>query len=284
MRLVFGLVLVAGIGLAGFAVYMAQNYIGAYENALVEERKKTTAAVPTKDIYVLNRSVAYGEQIVPEDVLLTPWPKKILPEGHFDAENPLFNAGDLPRVAMRAMEKFEAATPFKVSDPGGDAGITSRLQGGEQAFAIEVNASSGVSGFLRPGDRVDVYWTGRVRDPSQGPNQGDVSKRIESGLRLLAIDQSASSEIISASVAKTVTVAATPRQVASLALAQSTGELSLSLLSLNGEAVAGAIEVDEMSLLGIEMQQKQAEVKQESCTIKTRKGAKVVEIPIPCNN
>ena len=40
MRLVFGLVLIAGLGLAGFAVYMAQNYIGAYENALQQERAK----------------------------------------------------------------------------------------------------------------------------------------------------------------------------------------------------------------------------------------------------
>ena len=30
MRIVFGLVLVAGLALAGFAVMMAQNYIGSY--------------------------------------------------------------------------------------------------------------------------------------------------------------------------------------------------------------------------------------------------------------
>ena len=58
MRLVFGLVLIAGLGLAGFAVYMAQNYIGAYENALQQERAKTTAAVPTQEIYVTTRAIA----------------------------------------------------------------------------------------------------------------------------------------------------------------------------------------------------------------------------------
>ena len=52
MRLVFGLVLIAGLGLAGFAVYMAQNYIGAYENALVQARQNQVTSVPTQMIYV----------------------------------------------------------------------------------------------------------------------------------------------------------------------------------------------------------------------------------------
>ena len=40
MRLVFGLVLVLGLGLAGFAVYMAQGYISGYEQALAQERAR----------------------------------------------------------------------------------------------------------------------------------------------------------------------------------------------------------------------------------------------------
>ena len=36
MRLVFGLVLIFGLGLAGFAVYMASGYISQYEAALAE--------------------------------------------------------------------------------------------------------------------------------------------------------------------------------------------------------------------------------------------------------
>jgi len=36
MRLVFGLVLVVGLGLASFAVYMAKDYIGAYQLSTAE--------------------------------------------------------------------------------------------------------------------------------------------------------------------------------------------------------------------------------------------------------
>lgn len=284
MRLVFGLVLVAGLGLAGFAVYMAQNYIGAYENALKQERAKSGAAVPTEEIYVTTRAIAYGEQITEEDVQLAPWPKKIMPDGVFSANEPFFVEGEELRVAVRAMEKFEAIMAVKVSEPGGDAGLTSRLNRGERAFAIKVDVSSGVSGFLRPGDRVDVYWTGRI--PGNDPNlpQGDVTKLIETGVRLIAIDQTANSETTDATIARTVTVAATPQQVAALAQAQSTGRLSLSLMSQTDDTVAEAIEVDQRSLLGITKSEQKEKKSLEVCTIRTRRGAEVVEIPIPCTN
>ena len=60
MRIVFGLVLVAGLALAGFAVYMAQNYIGAYQTALEQERTKAQGNVPVQEIYVATRAIDYG--------------------------------------------------------------------------------------------------------------------------------------------------------------------------------------------------------------------------------
>jgi pilus assembly protein CpaB len=284
MRLVFGLVLIAGLGLAGFAVYMAQNYIGAYENALKQEREKATKAVPTQQIYVTTRAIAYGEQIQPEDYRLAPWAKEVLPEGFFDEENPFVKTGDKPRVAVRVIEKNEALTTVKVSEPGGDAGLTSRLNRGERAFAIEVDVSSGVSGFLRPGDRVDIYWTGRI--PGNDPNlpTGDVTKLIQTGIRLIAIDQNSVADSTDAMIARTVTVAATPQEIANLAQAQQTGQLSLSLMSHNDDTVAEAIEVDQRSLLGLTKQEQKETEALKVCTIRTRRGADVVELPIPCSD
>ena len=154
-----------------------------------------------------------------------------------------------------------------------------------RAFTITVDGSSGVSGFLRPGDRVDGYWTGRVDIGNQASN-GDVTKLIESAVPLIAIDLSADAlGMGEANIAKTVTVAVDPQQVAALAQAQSTGKLSLSLVGVNDDTVAEAIEVDQRSLLGIKTQETIAEVaKEKVCTIRTRRGAEVVEIPIPCTN
>ena len=185
------------------------------------------------------------------------------------------------------MEKNEAVMTIKVTEPGEDAGITSRLERGMRAFALRVDVASGVSGFLRPGDKVDVYWTGRVATEANGRATNDVTKLIEAGLKLIAIDQSATGDLDGNIIARTVTVSANPQQVAALAQAQSTGSLSLSLVGSGDDVVAEAIEVDQNSLLGIQPKEKVEEVKQEEarvCTIRTRRGTEQVDIPIPCSD
>jgi pilus assembly protein CpaB len=182
-------------------------------------------------------------------------------------------------MAVRTIGKHEGITRAKVTEPGEIAGVTSALKQGERAFAIRVDVTSGVSGFLRPGDRVDVYWTGSV-----GTGAGDVTKLIEPGVRLIAVDQSANSDTTQASIARTVTVAVSPRQVAALAQAQSTGRLSLSLVGAADKELAEAVEIDQRELLGIEEKQVVEVEAEKVCTIKTRRGAEVVEIPIPCAN
>jgi pilus assembly protein CpaB len=285
MRIVFGLVLIAGLALAGFAVYMAQNYIGAYQAALEQERTKSQGNVPVHEIYVATRAIDYGEVIDKEDMALLPWPKRTLPEDFFDADNPLDLEGALPRVALRPIEKHEAFMKVKVSKPGADAGLTSRLEPGQRAFAIKVDVASGVSGFLRPSDRVDVYWTGRVKGRGPDLPEGEVTRLIESGVKLIAVDQDSQTQTAETTIARTVTVSASPEQVAALAQAQSTGRLSLSLMGRDDASIADSIEVDQRSLLGL---QERETVEQTSgpeiCTIRTRRGGDVVEVPIPCTN
>ncbi|ASM72978.1 MULTISPECIES: Flp pilus assembly protein CpaB [Roseobacteraceae] len=285
MRVVFGLVLIVGFALAGGAVYMAKNYIGAYQTELAKERQARAKIVPTVEVYVADRALKYGEAITDADVRTVQWPVNAIPEGAFAGDSILWPEGQPnQRVVLRAMEKDEAILAVKVTEPGVEAGLTSRLERGMRAFAIKVDVASGVSGFLRPDDRVDVYWTGQVgRELSS--DSGEVTKLIEAGVKLIAIDQSAAGDLDGAVIAQTVTVAVKPAQVAALAQAQATGRLALSLVGADDDTVAGAIEIDQRTLLGIETKAAAAEVKAaEVCTIRTRRGAEVVEIPIPCTN
>ena len=85
---------------------------------------------------------------------------------------------------------------------------------------------------------------------------------------------------------RTVTVAATREEVARLAQAAATGKLALSLVSeFAGET--GLIEVNGNSLLGIEDQPEVvAAVPEMVCTVKTRKGAELIDtgVSTPCTN
>ena len=291
MRIVFGLVLVAGLALAGFAVMMAQNYIGSYQAQLAEANAVKAQLVETVPVYAAKRQLKYGETLTQEDVVQIAWPANALPEGVYTEAAVLFpETTDKPRIVLRTMEQGEVLLAVKLTEPGEDAGLTSQLERGMRAFAIEVDVRSGVSGFLRPGDRVDVYWTGRVSTIGQ-PNapgpvfNGDVTKLIEAGVQLIAVDQSANGEAQAATIARTVTVAVRPEQVASLAQAQNTGKLSLSLVGAMDDTIAGAIEVDQTKLLGLTQAIAPQQVAQaERCTIRTRRGAEVMQIEIPCSN
>ena len=279
MRMVFGLVLLVGIALAGGAVYLAKDQIGEYQAANARAQAALAEVVPTVTVYVADKQLKYGQHLNKEDVRQVKWPEDAIPDGVFFEETELFpeNTDEL-RVVLRSMEKNEAIMATKVTEPGQDAGLTSRLERGKRAFTIKVDVSSGVSGFLRPGDRVDVYWTG----PSKG---GDVTKLIDTGVQLIAIDQMAGGDLDEAVIARTVTVSVNPNQVAALAQAQTTGKLSLSLVGAEDDTVASAIEVNQRTLLGIAAEEIKAEAPTEKvCTIRTRRGAEVVNLPIPCTN
>ncbi len=286
MRMVFGLVLVVGVGLASFAVYMAKDYIGAYQAELARERAARAEIVPTVDVAVVTRQVRYGERITPDDVRMVRWPEAAIPEGAFTSlETIAVEDVAQQRTALRTMEIDEAILAVKVTEPGEDAGVSSRLGKGMRAFAIRVDVASGVSGFLRPGDRVDVYWSGRLPSVSNNEGEQEVTQLIQSGVRLIAIDQIADEDNQNPVIARTVTVEASPVQVAALAQAQNTGSLSLSLVGAEDDTVVEEeVAINQNVLLGIQAQ-RIAEIEEERvCTVRTRRGAEIIETPIACTN
>ncbi|SEK19397.1 Flp pilus assembly protein CpaB [Pacificibacter marinus] len=282
MRIIFGLVLLVGMALAGFAVQMTRGYLSTYQSELNHEKSLRQDVIKTEDIYVMTQRVSYGDAIEPDFVKLTQWPVNSMPKGVYRTEEELFPDGlDQPRIALRTIEAMEPLLAVKVTEPGEDAGVSSRLGKGMRAFAIRVDVSTGVSGFLRPGDKVDVYWTGSL----PGRSSGEVTKLIEKSVPLVAVDQISDGERASPTIARTVTVEISPTQVASLAQAQSSGRLSLSLVGRNDDAVIGGVEIDQQTLLGIaDVEQVIAPAARRICTVRTRKGAELVETPIPCSD
>ncbi len=290
MRLVFGLVLVLGVALAGFAVYMAQGFIAqtqAERDRLAAEQANAPRLV---DVVVASKAMKYGDRFTRNDLEVIKVQAGKVPAGAFttvvapqDGNKsvvPVFWEGETrPRAALRSYEPFEPILGAKVTEPGIDAGINANLSAGMRAFAINVDVTSGVSGFLRPGDRVDVYWSGAV-------NGQDVTKLIDEAVRLIAINQSADADRSEETmIARTVTVEASPKQIAALALAQQTGRLTLSLVGTGDVEQAGAVEIDRKTLLGIvEAAPVAAPEPEKVCTIRTNKGGEIIETVIPCTN
>ncbi|MCB1405215.1 MAG: Flp pilus assembly protein CpaB [Rhodobacteraceae bacterium] len=265
-----------GLALAGFGVYMAKDYVNQTEAAIAAAHasQATRPVLNTTPVLVATRPLRYGEPIGVTDVRPISWPADAVPPGAFTDMTSLIPDPSRPRVALRAMEPMEPLLAVKVSQPGQPAGIAAMLTPGNRAFTIRVDQNSGISGTLRPSDTVDIYWTGR------GAN-GEVTRLLSSGVRIIALDENADQDRSFNGVPRSITVEAEPEMIATLAQGQSTGRLSLSLVGLDEDVAAGAVQVDARSLLGIETRVEQVT---ERCTVRTRRGSEVVLIEIPCTN
>ena len=117
-----------------------------------------------------------------------------------------------------------------------------------------------------------------------------MTRQIESAVLVIAVDSAINEgQVASDSVAQTVTVAATPEQVARLAQAQSTGRLTLSLARDASETVEGTVETDTKSMLGIVTEEVAPVVvvpEVKKCYAKQRSGGVLVDtdVEIPCKN
>ena len=278
MRAVFGLVLLIGMGLAGFAVYMVKGYFDTQAVQLQRERARSAAAVTTVDIYAPARNLTYGELITAEDVKLIKYATEFLPEGVFQTEAELFPAGlEMPRVVVLPMQINEPIMANKVTEPGASRGLTALVEPGMRAFPISGRVATGF-GVLRPNDRIDVYWTGNLR------NGNEVTNLLKSGLQIIAVtgDQENSGG------PQSVVVQVTPEEVALLTQAENSGELRLSLVGTGDVGTVAPIQVDTQRITGEQdvVVERAPEVapEEERCFVTQRNGTERIEVEIDCPN
>ena len=269
MRFIFALVFLFGIGIAGFAAYMAMQQFRALQAENLALRAQASKVVETVDVMVATRELRYGQALKPEDATPVKFPKDAVPENAFTSTEELFgNEESKPRAIVRTMEPGELIMATKVTKFGQDAGVASRLKKGLRAYTINVDVTTGVSGFLQPGDRVDVYFSGQ-----------NVTKLLLEDVEIIAIDQIDDKDTNRPTIARTVTVEVKPLTVATLAQARASGRLSLSLRGTEETDLLGPLEVTQEDILGV---QEVAEEKERICYTRVRRGAQVEVLQVPC--
>ena len=272
MRVIFAILLLAGLGLAGFAVHTAKGRFDLYQNALDQSQQKI---VPVQDVFVVTKQMRYGDILQPEDVQAVSWPASNVPAGALTSMDAIFPPGNEGRrTVLRVMERDEPILLVKVTDPGADAGLAAALTPGMRAFTLQVDVNSGVSGFLRPGDRVDVYWTG-------GGGQGGLTRLIHANLPLIAVDQQTDEERSNPTIARNVTVEASPEVVAKLAQGQATGRLTLALVGVRDDSESAPVQATLEQIVGPKEVVEQ-EAAPKVCSVRERKGSEVVLTETPC--
>jgi pilus assembly protein CpaB len=115
--------------------------------------------------------------------------------------------------------------------PRGDRGfLASVLEPGSRAISIKVNAESGVSGLIMPGDYVDVVLT-QVAEKADLARRA-LSETLLNNVRIIAIDQDIQGPTNNATagkIAQTVSLQLAPEQVKRIEVAKHLGTLSLAM-------------------------------------------------------
>lgn len=290
MRMVFALVFLVGLALAGLAARLVQGQLAQQEAALNAEREAAASRAEVVEVYALSDAVKYGDEITEDKISKIYYVKEFLPEGVFTSLEEVFPEGpDKVRLVLQPMGELEPLLAHKVTEAGSEAGLVTRLEKGMRAFAIRTDVESGVSGFLRPGDRVDVYWTGTA----PGATTGSITRLIGRAVEIMAVDQTDNTNFSGTQVARTITVRATVQQVAALAQAQATGRLTLALVGVDDidtPDTTTVVQIDQKTLLDIDdepapvVEEVPVVVEERVCTTRTRKGGELVVEEIPCRN
>ena len=194
-------------------------------------------AVPTgPKVLVARKALPVGTIIDQESLAFQAWPKELLQNAYYLEGSPESDMTKLLGTVVRnPVTAGQPITQGALVGPKDRGFLAAALGPGMRAVTVPVSTTSGVAGFVFPGDRVDVILTQEVTGGGEGPAL-KVSETIVRNLRVLATDQRVDSKDEEGkTVVKTfsmVTVEATPRLAEKVAVAQSLGTLSLSLRSI----------------------------------------------------
>jgi len=229
--------LVGALVIAVVTAVMAKNMFAGSG----ADQAAAAPAVPVgPKILVARKALPVGTMIDQEALTFQPWPSELMQEAYYTEGSPDADMSKLLGTVVRnPITAGQPVTRGALVGPNDRGFLAAALGPGLRAVTVPVSATSGVAGFVFPGDRVDMVLTQEVAGGGDGPPL-KVSETIVRNLRVLAVDQRISGTNeegkTEAQLFSNVTLETTPRLSEKIAVAQSLGMLSLSLRSIADNA------------------------------------------------
>jgi pilus assembly protein CpaB len=187
------------------------------------------------EVLVAARALPVGTILTAESFRFQRWPEVLSQPAYFIKGQPGVDpAALIGSVVRNEISAGQPLTQGSVIKPGDRGFLAAALGPGMRAVTVAVSSTSGVAGFVFPGDRVDIVLTQEVAGGDGPPLKA--SETIIRNIRVLATDQRLSAagedgkpEVKSFS---SITLEATPKIAEKIAVAQTIGTMSLSLRSI----------------------------------------------------
>ncbi len=228
--------------LALFVAGLMVMFVKQWVHSAVTTGQPAQAAADAKPVdppimvLVAKGDIAPGTFLNPEMLSWQQWPREALNDNYVRQDKAKLEdyVGTVARSRVTSGEPITAARVVRPGDRGFMAAV---LTPGMRAVTVNVTASTGMAGFVVPGDHVDLILTMVVhpeKDRSDDPDR-HVSETVLTDLRILGMDQRLSDDKKDVSVPKTATLEVTPKQAEIVAVSADLGLLSLSLRSVAEE-------------------------------------------------
>ena len=188
-------------------------------------------AIETVQVLVATQTLPVGMRIEPGMLEWREWPRDALADGFITQDADPAAMDELSGATVRLVS-FSGEPVRRAKLVGADERyMSSVLEAGKRAMAVDISVANGAGGFILPNDRVDVIAT--VAPPG-GDNQSVVAQTVLTNIRVLAIDQmiTESAEGGVTRVGNTATLELTAREAELLAaVRQTASRISLVLRS-----------------------------------------------------
>jgi pilus assembly protein CpaB len=222
------IVLVIALAAGGLAALLASRSGPEAPPQVVQAPPQKT---DTTEVLIATADIGVGQPVTPQNMAWVTWPAANAgPQFIQKKTNPdalASMSGSIVRIAFANGEPIREA---KVIKAGSSGYIAALLPSGMRAVAMEISPEAGAGGFILPSDHVDIILT---RVEKLGNEENFSVETILADVQVLAIDQTVEEKngqrVI---VGKIATVAISPRQTETLALARRMGALSLALRGL----------------------------------------------------
>jgi len=225
--------LIGALVIAVVTAVMAKNM---FAGAGAQQAAAAPAVPVGPKVMVAKKALPVGTIIDAESLGWQPWPKELMQSAYYTEGQPDADAQKLLGTVVRyQVTAGQPVTRGSLVGPKDRGFLAAALGPGMRAVTVPVNSSTGVAGFVFPGDHVDMVLTQTVQGGGDGPPL-KVSETIVRNLRVLATDQRIDSKgddgKTEVKTFSNVTLEVTPRIAEKISVAQSLGTLSLSLRSI----------------------------------------------------
>lgn len=212
----------------------------------LERQAPQVALPPMVQVAVAAADLPVATTLRAEMVTFIEWPEKSVLPGSFTDIGALTG-----RVLAAPLVKGEPIVEGRLAESGRGVGLAALIPPSMRAMTVRVNEVIGVSGFIHPGDVVDVLTTMRAPMARGSTIETYHSRVVLQGIRVLAAGEELTTRNERPIKVPVVTLLVTPEQSERLALAHTHGELQLTLRSRTDrdETVTAGITPEE--LLGV---------------------------------